>query len=376
MAQEPVSNNALKNFVDVFLQAESSGAEPNSQVWGQVEELARRVIRQSERVKRPADVNPSDWLKAGQCMEFAAHSIVETDAKGVEVVHVLGFLPIVADTMAGAIDKMTRTGEYGALSAALNYKFEYALAVHPIWIQHDTLVDAEPRDIQMLLQALIAKTDTDSMWDHPESMACETICVRNFYLPVVYTVHGKMEPEWSPEEVYEPCEFNQSGEDAIMAAFDQIFTLHGEQDTRVQLYDVGLSHQVINEARTHRDLREIDTRLEMIKAAVTQRENSEHEAHLEIQLTWGSGVGDSIEAGEAPAIRFAVHARNLEDDVMQRFVLGVHVNPENPESWGESLQHLLSMCFRVGWPQVQIKQVSGKQALDYWASANASKVLM
>lgn len=376
MSQEPVSNNALKEFVDVFLRAEGSGEEPNSKIWGQVEELARRAIRQSERVKRPNDVHPSDWLKAGECLAFAAHSIVEKDAAGVDVVHVLGFLPIVSDTMEGAIEKMSHTGKFEKLSAALQYKYEYALKIHPFWITHDTLVTADARDIQLFLQALVAGKGADPMWDQPAAMACENMCVRNFYLPVVYTVHGTMEPEWSPEDVYDPCEFHQKGEDAIMDEFYEVFTLHGEQDTRLQFYDIGLAGQVTNEARTKRDLREIDTRLEMMKAAVTQRENSEHEANLEIQLTWGAGLGDSIELGEAPAIRFAVNARNLEDDVTQRMVMGIHVDPDDPESWAESLQYLLAICFRVGWPNVQIRQVGGQQALNYWAGANAPMRLM
>lgn len=376
MSEEPVSNNALKEFVDIFLRAEGSGAEPESQIWGQVEELARRAVRQTERVKRPKDVDPGDWAKARQCMEFAAHAIIEKDAQGIDVTHVLGFWPIVADTSEGAIDKMTSTWKFKALSEALQYKFEYQLEVQPFWITHETLEHADARDIQLFLQAIVAGKPTDPMWHQPEAMACDNVCVRNFYMPVIYTVHGTMEPDWSTDEAYEPCDFNQKGEDAIMKAFYEAFTLYGEQDTRLQMYDIGLAAQVVNEARTKRDLREIDTRLETIKASVTQREKPEHEARLEIQLTWGAGPGDAIELGEAPVIRFAVHARNLEDDLVHRYTASVHVDPEDPESWGESLQHLLSICYRVGWPNVQINQVSGQKALNYWSEVNAPTRLM
>lgn len=376
MSQEPVSNNVLNDFVDVFLRAEGSGEKPDSLIWGQVEEMARRAIRQAERVKRPSHVNPGDWAKASECMDFAAHSIVDKDSKGVDVVHVLGFMPIIADTMSGAIDKMTSTWKLNELSKALQYKFEYTLKLHPFWITHDTLAEADAQDIQSFLQAIVTGKDADPMWHQPEAMACENMCVRIFYLPVVYTVHGKMEPDWSPEDVYEPCDFNQNGEDAIMDTFEEVFTLHGEQDTRLQAYDIGLAIQVTHSARTTRDLREIDTRLEMIKSAVTMQEKPEHESRLEIQLTWGAGLGDSIEIGEAPVIRFSVMARNLEEDVVHRLVLGVHVDPDNKETWGESLQHLLSICFRVGWPHVQIKQVSNAQAINYWSEATAPTQLM
>lgn len=376
MSEEPVSNSALKEFVDVFLRAEGSGEDEDSPIWNQVEELARRAVRQSERFKRPNDVDPSDWAKARQCMEFAAHSIVEKDAQGIDVTHVLGFLPIVADTMDGAIDKMSSTWNLKKLSQALQYKFEYALDIKPFWITHEALDTANAHEVQVFLQALVAGKGADPMWHHPEAMACENVCVRNFYMPIVYTVHGTMEPDWSPEEVYEPCDFSQKGEDAIMVAFEDAFTLHGDNDTRLQMYDVGLAVQVTNEALTKRDLREIDTRLEMIKASVTQRENPAHEVKLDVQLTWGSGLGDAIESGEAPTIRFSVSARNIEDQVEHRFTRGVHVDQENPESWGETLQHILSICFRVGWPHVQIKQFSGAEALNFWAENNAPTQLM
>jgi hypothetical protein len=376
MSEEAVANNALKEFVDVFLRAEGSGDDSNSNIWGLVEELARRVIRQSDRVKRPHDVDPGDWVKARECMAFAAHSIVEKDKKGIDVSYILGFWPIVADTSEGAVDKMASTWKFNELSKALQYKFEYALKVQPFWITHEVLTGAEPRDIQLFLQALVAGKETDPMWHQPDAMVCENICVRNFYMPVIYTVHGTMEPGWSPEDVYAPCDFSQEGESAIMASFYEAFTLYGEQETQMQMYDIGLAGQVTNEARTARDLREIETRLEMIKAAVTQQEKSEHESNLEIQLTWGAGLGDSIEFGQAPVIRFSVKARNIEEDITHRLVLGVHVDSDNPESWGESLQYLLAICFRVGWPHVQVKQVSNEQAINYWTEANAPTHLM
>ena len=371
-----VSYIALKDFVDVFLRAEGSGEEPSSQIWGQVEELARRTIRQIDRIKRPADVNPLDWEKAHECMSFAAHSIVDKDKRGVVVTHVLGFLPIIADTMDGAIEKMTSTWKLDALSRALQYKYEHALKIHPFWITHDVLEGADAKDIQLFLQALVSGKDANPMWHSPESMICENMCVRIFYLPVVYTVHGTMEPDWSPDEVYEPCDFSEKGEDAFMDAFEEAFTLHGDEDTRIQTYDIGLSIQVTNEAQTQRDLREIDTRLEMLKTNITMREKSAHEVRLEIQLTWGAGLGSLIEPEEAPAVRFIAFARNLEDDVAHRFTLGVHIDEGNPQSWNDVLQRLLAICFRVGWPNVEIKQVSNTQAINFWTEANAPTRLM
>lgn len=376
MSQEPVSNNALKEFVDVLLRAENSGADASDGVWNQVEELARRTIRQVEHLKRPHDVDASDWTKASECFNYAAHSIATKDSAGIDVMHVLGFLPIVADTMEGAIDKMTSSWRMKALSKALQYKFEYSLAIHPFWITHDVLESVSPKEIQQFLQALIDGKDADPMWHQPQTMECEEICVRMFYLPVVYTVSGTMEPEWSPEDVYEPCDFSQKGENALMDAFSETFTLYGEQDTRFQMYDVGLAQQVMNETKTRRDLREIDTRLEMIKASVSAHEKPEHEVKIEIQLTWAAGLGDSIEAGEAPVIRFSVQARNLEEKVWERMQMQVHVDPVEPETWSETLQHLLAICFRVGWPHVQILQVGGPQAIQQWAHVNAPTQLM
>lgn len=376
MSQEPVSNNALKEFVDVLLRAENSGADASDGLWSQVEELARRTIRQVDSLKRPQGVDPSDWTKASECLNYAAHSIATKDAAGIDVMHVLGFLPIVADTMEGAVDKMTSSWRMNALSKALQYKFEHALVIHPFWITHDVLESADPKEIQQFLQALVDGKGADPMWHQPHAMACEHICVRMFYLPVVYTVCGTMEPEWSPDDVYEPCDFSQKGEYALMDAFEETFTLYGEQDTRFQMYDVGLADQVMNETKTRRDLREIDTRLEMIKASVSAHEKPEHEVKLEIQLTWSTGLGDSIEEGEAPVIRFTVAARNLEENVYERMSQQVHVDPDQPETWGESLQHLLAICFRVGWPHVQILQMGGPQALQHWAHINGPTQLM
>lgn len=371
MAQEPVTIDALKDFVDVFLRAENSGEEPNSPLWNQVEELGRKTIRQVEWIKRPLDVNPNDWEKAQSCLDFVAHSTVESN-----VTYVLGFMPVIVDTMSGNIEKMTSTWNMGKLSNALQYKFEYALAVHPLWITHDTLSSANARDIQLLLQALSNKKEPEPMWHNPEAMACEDICVRIFYMPVIYTLRGKMEYDWSPEDVYISIDENSKQERVLMETFGDAFTLHGEQETRIQLCDIGLASQVIHEAKTLRDLREIETRLEMLKAAVSMRENSEHEYKLEVQLTWGTGVGQNIELGEAPAIRFAVMAKNVDDETPHRMVVGVNVDPDNPGSWTDILQELLAMSFRVGWPNVQIKQVSSEEALNYWAEVNTPKYLM
>ena len=40
------------------------------------------------------------------------------------------------------------------------------------------------------------------------------------------------------------------------------------------------------------------------------------------------------------------------------------------------LQRLLAICFRVGWPNVEIKQVSKAQAINFWTETNAPTRLM
>lgn len=371
MAQEPISNDVLKDFVDVFLRTQDSGESDQSPVWNQLEELARQTVRKVGRLKRPQEVDPRDWVLAHKMLDFAAHSIV-----GPRATYVLGFLPIVLDSMGRSIDSMKSTWNMSKFSEALQYRYEYKMAVKPVWIEQDTLSNAEPSEIQQLLQDLVAGKPVDSMWHRPDSVQCEDMCVRIFYVPVVYSVKGKMETDWRIDDVYDQVDDTDAGESHLRKMFYETFEMAFEGTLGVQLAEIGIASDVTSEALTIRDMWEIETRLGMMKEAVSQNGTADHSVKIEIQLTWATGVETQLKTQSAPAIRFAVTAQREDDSEAHRMVVGVHVGLQYDEEWGVLVQDLLGICLRAGWPNVQIKQHTSVDALNYWSEMNTPHYLM
>ena len=158
-------------------------------------------------------------------------------------------------------------------------------------------------------------------------------------------------------------------------AFEKVFTMAGDSDVRIQDFDMGPADDVVHTAQTQRDLREVTSRLEMMKAAVSLRENPAHEAKVEIQLTWGAPEGAPLEPYDTPVVRFVAWAKNVDDLVPSHMVMGLHVDRRHPGQWAGVLADLLQACYKVGWANVNIRQHSGTTALNFWNEETAPKTL-
>ena len=365
---EPTSTS-FKDFIELYRRTEEANAPNSDSIWLQLEELARKALSTAPIYKKPHDVTPSDWAEAEQMFGYAAHMLV-----GKETTHVLGFLPLVVDVMSGALEGFRMAKNFMPLSKALAQRYAFPLKTYPCWIEHATLEQSNPKDIQTLLTALVQGQKLDEQWNRPDQLLCEEPCVRVFYLPVVFEVPNAVAQttDYSLDDTYEEV---SDGDDALATAFETVFTMDGDCDVRIQEFDMGAADDVVHAAQTQRDLREITSRLEMMKAAVSQRDNTQHEARVEIQLTWGAPQGAPLESYDTPVVRFIAWAKNADDVAPSHMVMGVHVDPRQPGQWAGVLADLLQACYRVGWPNVNVRQHSGTDAIQYWNEATASKTL-
>jgi len=358
MEQKPT---AMQEFIELFERAEQMGDAVDDSTWALLEEVGRRALKTNLSMKRPKDCKPTVWLNATKVLTYAAHTLHTRRGR-----YVLGFLPVIQEVSAGAIEKVTSTWDFASLSKAMCDKYEYKVDVKGICIEHSTLQNADAIEIQTLLDDLVHKKPPASMWHKPELMVCESPSFVIFYLPVIYHLGRDTDVSFDLDVIYSSLEKPRPVDEAIAQAFVESFQYHADADSAFEILKIGAQFDVIHEAQTERDLREIKTRMTMLHSAVTLRDNPQHEARVDIQLTWGAPRGATLDVYDIPSIRVTAQAKNIEDEAISVLIVGVHVDPRDPDKWVDIVRELMMFCFGIGWPNVMIRQFSRDDALTHW----------